>query len=282
MRASHLLAVSVLTAGLTIAGFTTYSDRGMGRSGYPGRPAATGRLGDLVAGHTTTQLQSSADDVGALLEEQGVTLGAYDEVHPALDARLTPNETVRVVRVTNWTRTVQQPIAAKTVHRISLSLAPGRTKILSNGTPGVRETMVRFTQRDGGNIAKNVVGTRVLRSAKPRVIAEGVGEYEAFVRFEGRGLDKTAYVARAALTMIATAYRELPVVPASRRAVVPRTRYRRGRSARIRLGTRRHLGHGYAAVGDTGGAIWQPSISASTCWATRCASAGTVTVYRLK
>ncbi|MDQ2992622.1 MAG: 3D domain-containing protein [Candidatus Eremiobacteraeota bacterium] len=251
-----MLVVSVLTACLTVAGITTYPSAALAAQGlYQTRPAVPVTV---MVGATTTNLVSSADDVGALLEEQGVALGTDDEVHPSLADRLTPNETVRVVRVNNWTRTVQQSIAATTVHRISLTLAPGRTKLLSQGTSGLRETMVRFTQRDGGNIAKHVVGSRIVRSAKPRVIAEGVGEYEAFERFGNRGLDKTAYVARAALTMIATAYTAncygCSGVTATGRpaghgvvAVDPRV---------IRLGTRLYIpGYGYAIAGDTGGAI---------------------------
>ena len=308
-----MLAVSVLTACLTVAGFTTYpsaalaaqgrtvaavqhvvtfesngatlqhatgastvgaflKERGIvaGPNDYV-QPSLDTPVSDrlivtyraavpvtIVTARSTTRLVSSADDVGALLEEQGVVLGANDEVRPTLAARLAPNQTVRIVRVANWTRTVEQPIAAKTVHRISLAMAPGKTKVLSAGTPGMRETMVRFTQRDGGSIAKSVLGSHVVRSARPRVIAEGVGEYEAFVRFEGRGLDKTAYVARAALTMVATAYTAncygCSGITASGRpaghgivAVDPRV---------IRLGSRLYIpGYGFAIAGDTGGAI---------------------------
>jgi 3D (Asp-Asp-Asp) domain-containing protein len=118
--------------------------------------------------------------------------------------------------------------------------------------------MVSFLQRDGGSIKANVLRSRVVRNARPRIVAEGVGEYEAFERMAGYGLQHTSYVAASAMHMIATAYTAGCYGCSGITAI--------GRPAGhgivavdpsvIPLGTRLYIpGYGFALAGDTGGAI---------------------------
>jgi 3D (Asp-Asp-Asp) domain-containing protein len=341
VKASHLLAIGVLTAGLVTAGFLTHpasawasaganvsaqhvvsfesngttaqhvttattvgaflAERGIvvNANDYV-HPSVDEPLSDrliveyraavpvtIVSASRTLKLDSSAVDVGALLEEQHITLGKNDEVHPSLADRIVSNTTVRIVRVTNWTTSEREAIAVQTVHKIVLSLSPGQTKVLSRGRSGLRETMVRFTQRDNGGVAKHVIRSRVLRKPEPRVVAEGIGEYDAFMRFGQHGLDKTAYVAQSALQMVATAYTAgcygcSGITATGQRAghgivaVDPRV---------IPLGTRLYIpGYGLAIAGDTGGAIRGSRIDLGFNSLSDALRFGrrTVTVYRLK
>lgn len=212
----------------------------------------------IVTSHARRSVTSSAPDVGALLEEQNIRLGKNDVVTPALSDAVPARGTVRVERILSWERTERRNIVAQTVHRLDFSLAPGTTKIVAPGSAGEREVMVHFTQRDGKMMRSQIVGSRVIRKPRPRIIAEGVGEYEAFARFAERGVERTAYVAASALNMIATAYTAGCFGCSGITAI--------GRPAGhgivavdpivIPLGTRLFIpGYGFAIAGDTGGAI---------------------------
>ncbi len=206
----------------------------------------------------TRTVMTSADDVGAALEEAGIELGAHDVVQPALSERIRPNETIVVNRVIAWTRTEHTPIAAHTVQTFVVSLAPGTTRVVTRGRSGVRESTVRYAQTDDGRITRVVLATHVVRAPQSRVVAQGISEYDAFMRFADRGLKKTAYIASSALRMIATAYTASCYgcsgytalgYPAGHGivAVDPRV---------IPLGTKLFIpGYGVALAGDTGGAI---------------------------
>lgn len=213
---------------------------------------------DIVIGHLRQHFTSSAPTVAALLAEQHVTLSPNDRVLPSLDRALSANQVVRILYVANWTRALHQPIAAPTIHRIVFSIPYGQTKVLSMGRSGLRETTVRFTQVDGGNIQKRVVASLVTRKPQPRIVAQGVDEFDAFMHDRTGALDKTAYVAQSQMVMIATAYTAqcygcsgitATGQPAGHGivAVDPRV---------IRLGTKLYIpGYGVAVAGDTGGAI---------------------------
>ena len=212
----------------------------------------------IVGSHLRRETVSNAEDVGALLEEQNIRVGHSDVVTPALADSIPANGTVHITRIVMWNRTEKRKIAERIEHRLDFSMTPGTTKIVSSGTPGERDVMVRFTQRDDGKVEKAVLSSYVVKPPRPRIIAEGIGEFEAFKRFAEHGVQQTAYVAAAALDMVATAYTAYCTGCSGITAI--------GRPAGhgivavdpsvIPLGARLYIpGYGFAIAGDTGGAI---------------------------
>ncbi len=241
-----------------------------------------------IAMHDGTRtVLSSADDVGALLEEQGIHLGAYDEVYPSLAQPVTAGQAVRVVRVLHWTRTREVPIAELTLHKIDFNLQPGSSRVVSLGHAGLREADIAYTQRDGGAIQRTVLSAQVVKKPAMRVVADGVDEYDAFTMLERRGLAKMALGEASAMQMLATAYTGDCYGCSGRTALG----YRAGHGivavdpSVIPLGTRLYIpGYGTALAGDTGGDIhgFRIDLGFNSSYDALRFGRREVTVYRLK
>jgi len=183
-------------------------------------------------------------------------LGLFSAVAVAAPAPVT-HVTWHGGGLVTWERVEHRAIAPKTVLRLTLGVTPGHLKVIDRGSSGILEVRVRYAQRDGGAVHRYLLASAVVRPAKSRVIAEGIGG-TPLASFEERGVAGMALMARNAMEMLATGYTADcsgcdGMTAIGRRAghgivaVDPRV---------IPLGTHLFIpGYGMAVAGDTGGDI---------------------------
>jgi 3D (Asp-Asp-Asp) domain-containing protein/uncharacterized protein YabE (DUF348 family) len=214
----------------------------------------------LVIDGITQTIQTSADTVGQVLGQEQVAFDCHDRLAPAAPTSVSAGDIIRLSHVNSWVERVNKAVPAPVEHTISLSLAVGKEKVVQKGTAGEREISYRVTRGAdrSGPPRHTVIANRVLRKPQPRIVAAGVGDYAAFAALAKRGLDGTIKLAKAAISMVATAYTANCYGCSGRTAMGQRAGH--GIVAVdprvIPLGSHLYIpGYGSALAGDTGGAI---------------------------
>jgi len=134
---------------------------------------ATQKQVSLKADGRTTTATTYATTVDELLDERGLELDADDRAIPAVATALAAGQKVTVQRIVNKTATETVTVKAPVRQRTDSSLLTGRTRVVSEGRPGVVRKVVQYVYTDGKVTTKKVVSETVLTAAETRVVAKG-------------------------------------------------------------------------------------------------------------
>lgn len=205
----------------------------------------------VSADRQTHELSSSADCVGDLLVELGITLSDLDRTSPSLTTPLTDGMKVRVTRVTRTRTTEEEQLPSRTIVLPAPDRPAGYSKTVSKGKDGLVKRVIETWTKEGEVTCRNVVDEKIVTKPTDTVILRG-----------GKSLPSRGGDWRGRLRMEATAYYPGPKscgkyadgytangTKAGKGVVAVDTRV-------IPFGTKLYVpGYGFAIAADRGSAI---------------------------
>ncbi len=121
----------------------------------------------------TIQARTHRDRVGDVLADLGVVLNGKDYTQPDLDAPVTADLEVKVVRVNERVYVQQSPIPFDTEWRPDYDLELDHQALLEEGEPGILEQRIRVRFENGQEVARWIEGQSVVKPTKSRIMGYG-------------------------------------------------------------------------------------------------------------
>ncbi len=134
---------------------------------------------------------TTARTVGEFLAEQQIPVGPQDVVFPPTAAGLDGGR-VEITRVRTMVYMENQPLPAPEKRIADPELARGEEVVQAAGRPGERAVALRVTMRNGREVARQEVATRVLREPAPRRVRVGTDDSSAPAVSSGSVWDRLA------------------------------------------------------------------------------------------
>lgn len=114
-----------------------------------------------------------ASTVRDALRALGVALGSLDRVEPSLNTPLSPEMTIRVVRVAEELIEEYQTLPYKEVRWAAPDLEQGQRRVIREGREGLIKNTVRVVYEDGKPVNRTIVASEVIQPTVDRIIGEG-------------------------------------------------------------------------------------------------------------
>jgi uncharacterized protein YabE (DUF348 family) len=144
-------------------------------------------------GNAPKAMQTNAVTAGELLKDLKLSLGAEDTITPAADLKITNGAEVRITRngvtVVNQTEAVEPPVQEIE----DPNSEKGTEVVLEPGVAGERIATYRITVKNGKEVGREEIGSKVTKEAKPKVIRVGTKKPPQPVISDGEVWDRLAH-----------------------------------------------------------------------------------------
>ncbi|MCL6637627.1 MAG: G5 domain-containing protein [Alicyclobacillus sp.] len=155
----------------------------------------------MVDGRLQYSVQTLANTVGELLQQQAIQLGPEDRVEQPLSAPLRNGMTVRIHRTEKQVSVKTQSISFQTIRQRDDSMYEGEQKVLTHGVEGLLEVQTTSVYVDGHQTGQSVT-QRVVRPPVNQVVLVGTRPRPYVLSARGVG----SLLIKRQLTVVATAY----------------------------------------------------------------------------
>ncbi len=149
-------------------------------------------------GGKTAEVQSVNNRVEDILKDLNYRLGELDYTYPALGEKIEPMEEIKIVRVEEKISTVKKELPFESIIKHTDKLEKGTTKVVQEGTNGLKEITVKSTFKDGKLSSQDTISESIVSQPIPRIVEKGSNDY--FVSSRGAIRYTHSFVA------VATAY----------------------------------------------------------------------------
>lgn len=200
----------------------------------------------VLADGQVKSIYTTPVSVKKAVELAGFKMGEKDMVKTLAADKVSPNQEIELIRVTEQELTIEEPVPFGVERVDDPTLEKGLTKTVKAGKNGVARNKVRITFYNGQEGKREVIGTEVMVPPENKVLAMGS------ITAVSRGGDRMNF--REAKFMQATAYTYTGYRTAT--GLNPAVGLVAVDPTVIPLGTRLYIeGYGYARAADTGGAV---------------------------
>jgi uncharacterized protein YabE (DUF348 family) len=127
----------------------------------------------VVVDGQALELRSRGTTVGALLKENGITVGSSDNVSPALTKKLVEGMTIEVARTRVNVETTDEPITAPVQQVSDANQLRGYKKVTTEGSDGLRRVSYIVTYANGKVASRKEVKSETVVEPVARVEVVG-------------------------------------------------------------------------------------------------------------